>query len=547
MVFAVAQWGALMIAVTYLLELLDPVLVRGLEGDPNSEVSIPFVPGSVMRGLVAQLVGGATQSRDLAADERPLLFTGDVRFLNAYPADERGQRTLLAPLSWRRNKNVETSVFECYDEAAYAIDGATPPDDLETLGGFVSITEDITDDESLTVRWYKQRTQLSVHTMRDRTAGRALHGGIYQIEALEAGQRFAGAIVVPDGAIAERIRLLLHNKSFYIGGSATAGFGGVRIVEADINERWSEVDETPQDLTAGESIIVTALSDILLRDGNGVTHTDLTSAFGLPFMLVAAFKGAHPVGAFNRKWGLPTPQALALRAGSVFVLRTTAPVTASTLQQLITDGVGERRIDGFGRIVVNWQTSDLDKFTCRVGQVATAALQRGIDLNQAKPQVTALARQMATRRRQRQLDEALVQAILDQRLAIHRAPPNSQLARVRVVVRNALQNGTLQPVAALFQKDGKMAMKAKALGHFQSARITDERRNLSEWLLELANDPELVWHWMPGIPNAQTLGGVGPDANLAVQYAGRLIDGVLERAMKQRKRQERGENNARAS
>jgi CRISPR-associated protein Csx10 len=538
-----------MIAVTYLLELLDPVLVRGLDGDPNSEVSIPFIPGSVIRGLVAQSVSTATHSHDLAAQERPLLFAGDVRFLNAYPADERDQRTLPAPLSWRRNKNVATPVFECYDEAAFAIDGATLPDDLEALGGFVSVTDDSTDDEPLTVRWYKPRTQLSVHTMRSRTAGRALRGdgAIYQIEALEAGQRFAGAILSPDGTAAERIRLLLHGKSFSLGGSTTAGFGGAQIVNAAIHENWSEVAEPPCNLAAGTLIIVTALSDILLRSDNGVTHTDLTSAFGLPFTLVEAFKGVQAVGAFNRKWGLPTPQALALRAGSVFVLRTMAPVSVSVLKQLMADGIGERRIDGFGRIAVKWQTADLDRFSCRVGQVATAALQRGIDLNQEKPQVTALARQMATRRRQRQLDEALVESILDQRLAIHRAPPNSQLARVRLVVRNALQQGTLQPVVALFRKDSETAMKAKALGYFQSARITEERRALSDWLLELANNPELVWRWMPVAPSAKTLGRVAPDANLAVQYAGRLIDGVLESAMKQRRRQERGGSNAGAS
>ena len=540
-----------MISVTYLLELREPVLARTIDGDPNSGVSATFLPGSMIRGVVALLVGRTRTGRELAVDERALLFDDSVRYLNAYPADEQGRRTLPAPMSWRHEKNDPRTVFAGYDEAVLALDSEPAPDDLEEIGGYVGAAfRDDGDDGALpVVRTYRPRLQLALHTQRSRQAGRATRGdgSIFQIEALAAGQRFAGAILTHDRATAERIRTLLHEKTIFLGGSATAGYGRAVVEQVTIDENWAESDGQVTDLAAGAAIIVTTLSDTLLRDAAGVAHTDLPAALALPFATIFARKRTHPVGAFNRKWGLPTPQAQALQAGSVFVLRATAPVSAAALQQRIDAGIGERRSDGCGRFAVNWQDGDSSRFLCRSGVLAAALPGVGADLNQAAPAVADMARRMATRRRQQQLDAALVDAILDGQLAIHRPPPNSQLARVRVYVRSAMQSGSLRAVAALFDEGKPGAFQAKALGYFRAARITDDKQELGRWLGALAQEPEQVWRWMPPIAAATELGKVAPDANLAVQYAGRLIDGVLERAMKQRNRQGKGGNDEGAS
>lgn len=541
-----------MIAVTYRLELREPVLARIIDGDPNSGVSAPFIPGSMVRGAIATLMlAKPADGADLAAAQRPLLFDASVRYLNAYPAAGR-RRTLPAPLTWQRAKDDVRALYELHDEAIYWLNQEQPPDDLKAVGGFVEalavdeLSRDGSDDQPVMQR-YDVRRQIALHTLRSRKAGRATRddGAVYQIDALAPGQHFAGAILVDDAARATYLSELLRGRTLYLGGAATAGYGRVEVVDVAVDNDWQETPGQPADVAAGQVVIVTALSDLLLRNDAGIAHTDLAAALALPVKLRFAAKGVEAVGAFNRKWGLPTEQGLAVRAGSVFVLEATAAIAAGTLSALVAAGIGERTVDGLGRIAINWQDEATDVFVCRNGTIESDR-RLPVDLTASGSATVDLARRMATRRYMRTLDGALVEAILDQRLAIHRAPPNSQLARVRILVRRAMQQGDLAPITRLFAKGESQAFRDRARNYFEAARIANAQ-SLSAWVTQLAADPGTVWGWMPATGNVPTLGGIGPDERLAVQYAGRLIDGVLERAIKERNRNEQGGSHERAS
>jgi len=98
---------------TFQIHLLEPVLVTQLGGgDPNSAVGFNFMPGSVIRGaLIAKyLHGGKGNATD--DDFRRLFFDGGVRFLNAYPRSQSGERTLPAPLSWNVEKDTEEPIYD---------------------------------------------------------------------------------------------------------------------------------------------------------------------------------------------------------------------------------------------------------------------------------------------------------------------------------------------------------------------------------------------------------------------------------------------------
>ncbi|MCP4421493.1 MAG: hypothetical protein GY805_33195, partial [Chloroflexi bacterium] len=69
-----------------------------------------------------------------------------------------------------------------------------------------------------------------------------------------------------------------------------------------------------------------------------------------------AFRSTRPIGAFNRKWGLPLPQRMALQMGTVLVCKSPSDAQWQELATFVRDGVGESREDGYGRIGVNWQS-----------------------------------------------------------------------------------------------------------------------------------------------------------------------------------------------
>lgn len=511
-----------MIALTYQITSEEPLLVTALNGDPNSGVAFPFIPGSTLRGLVAGRCVKQRPNDDLDLWARELLFDGQTRYLHAYLADDQQRRCLPVPLSWRKEKlrHIESGSIE--DHACTLPD---PPSFKQPvpLQGFIHLSGE-------SVQIYHPERRIAVHTLRDRAAGRPTRerGAVYRYDALAAGQRFAGAVLCATLDAAQTLQTLLKPGRYRLGGAQTAGYGRVRLDEVTVDERWHEYEHAAHLRTVrkGEPFVVTVLSDTILRNENGATHTDLPAALGWPVRLVRAFKGATEIGGFNRKWGLPLPQYQALCAGSVFVLQATQEISADIIGKRIVSGVGERRDEGFGRLAVNWQREET------LTQVpATYQQEQSVKTGTLTDDELVFVRRTVTRRWQRDLDRALVKAIND--LTIYNAPQNSQLSRVRVLARSALSEGNLARLSALFGK-GPQALKGNSLQQFERARIQGER--LSDWIVQLAGHPEGVLAQLPlSQDDAKPLAQVKPQAGWEAQIAVRLIDGVLGKEMARRR------------
>ena len=106
---------------------------------------------------------------------------------------------------------------------------------------------------------------------------------------------------------------------------------------------------------------VTAASDLIMHDRfwryqsilkPEDLHAEVTS---LPTVnLEAHFARTREVWGWNALQRLPKEKALAISKGSVFVYRTNAPPKdiIGPLKELERGGVGERKIEGFGRVVI---------------------------------------------------------------------------------------------------------------------------------------------------------------------------------------------------
>ena len=58
--------------------------------------------------------------------------------------------------------------------------------------------------------------------------------------------------------------------------------------------------------------------------------------------------------------GVALALATAIAAGSVFVITATPALPEATLQQLESEGIGERRAEGFGQVTINWHALSED-------------------------------------------------------------------------------------------------------------------------------------------------------------------------------------------
>jgi len=345
--------------VPFTLTLRAPAVLTGLDGDPDSARSLEHIPGSVIRGAVARALGDPGTDPERLERFRELVLSGQVRYLDANPVSA-GRRALPVPLSWRREKHGDT----VHDLAAGDPEEGEPWETEPMVPLAVPfVTLGAADCREVPVA-----RSAAIHHQRSRRMGRPIEdeGALFVYESLDAGQVFRGLIAVEgrdQNDIGARIAAVQKatGDTLLLGRSRRAGYGGQAALEWGA-PRDRELDGraglVAADVSPGETFRLFAVSDVIARTPDTgaldpLAVEDLLRADG-PLAGRAEVVGRHwgfrAVGGFNRKWGLELPQALALRAGSVLLLRAQKPIPIGGLLALESAGGGERRTEGFGRI-----------------------------------------------------------------------------------------------------------------------------------------------------------------------------------------------------
>ncbi|MCB0044658.1 MAG: hypothetical protein KDD92_04450 [Caldilineaceae bacterium] len=555
-----------MIAITYKLILQEPLLATSLLGDPNSSVSFSYVPGSMIRGLIATRLL-AQGDVDLALDERDLLFNGNVRYLNAYPADAQGYRRLPVPISWHYDKRKANEDGYKIVDWAYMDEEERIEADMGEDGFLIpyqaysdSFVEARVYDRDPSI--YNPGRVIHVHHLRDRRIGRPTKdiGAVYQYDALAEGEALVGVILTENQELADRILALLPEQTVRLGGARTAGYGKAllaAVVQQPIS--WTEVPESDlSDVQPEETFVVTLLSDTILRDLQGRPSQDIAPALPpeIQAEVLQSYQKRIPVGGFNRKWGLPIPQEPALKAGSVFVLKANKRVNKAEFIKWINAGIGERRAEGFGRIAINWYGDD----SVLVKAEAHPYIWTESKSNALSAASRNLAQQMQERYQRQMLDRSLAAFLSKfsqkrERLPISKPPANSQLSRLRIFLRDAQRQDDLTRIynllsPTILDAEGKeirnpQALKSRSMEQFRKARLNVEgvpNERLDGWMRALIEDtlsenPQTIWNYLDSdkqiIGNNNLLLDVeAKPSDLSIDYTFRLIDGILEAAMR---------------
>lgn len=533
-------------AITYRITLLEPTLVTALEGDPNEGVAFDYLPGSALRGAIIGKylrVHRLTELDAADAEARRLFFDGTTRYLNGYPLDRLGVRTLPTPLSWQHEKGSETDIFDFAVEMPDADDkqwqGVSQP--------FCSLAEH-EDGGKRKVRLVRPDRHIAIHTARTRRFGRAMpanvidpsrgdvQGAVYRYDALAAGQTFEAVVICDNDADVGAILPLLEGEAT-LGGSRSGGYGRVSFHDAKVLDEWRETGQ-PFVADVEGQLIITLLSDALLRDENGhfvvdprVVTKAISQRLNVQLRLQRAFLRGKVIGGFNRKWGLPLPQAMAVQMGSVFVFDKPT-CDESKLHELEALGIGERRVDGFGRVAVNWHTeAELEVDTTPLSKrIQEVTIPPGSDSER-------LLRQMVERMQRRRLDELLVAKV--NKIEIVNPPSNAQLSRLRNIVHDELMKEAPNPQRVL---DFLSSIRKRSTARRQFERARVGGKTLIDWLEETLRSTEDEWKSLLGFrpTDARRVGGIGADLTDALrnEYLLRFIAAVLADAA--RKRREEG-------
>ncbi len=484
----------------YTITLRAPALLASFGDDPSSTRSLSFVPGSAIRGQVAQAIGDPSGQPDRQELFTHLILDGSVCCLNAYPR-AGGHRTLPMPVSFQVEKN-----------AAQSSDGTISVCDLAAFTGEIDDGGDIEWPEMalspISERFVSlgaaqplrlgPRRASRVHQQRDRSRGRAWkeqvpgqeisHGTIFTYEYLEPHQEFDGLVAVHAATDEECSALADHVKKYLrppvlLGRSRRSGYGG----DAEIqwhSPRDREVEGqgvVGSDLAAGTLFRLLTTSSYLGRN----QETGQLEPSYLSQETEAAFSGRvrvrysrwafEPVGGFNRKWRLEVPQALACTAGSVLVLEAKERIPLADLLTIEHAGFGERKAEGFGRIVF------LTKPTETPVLRKESRIEENISLSGPVPDLVCFVQS-------RILREELSGAIASEGARLARnaksLPYPSLLGRLRTALRGAPE-AALQTLQTWLNENSQNSLRRPALDQLERCRI-DAGKSLAAWIREIA-------------------------------------------------------------
>lgn len=543
-------------AITFSLHTQQPLLATSFQGDPNSDVSYSYIPGSMLRGAIIgrYMKQNSLSELDLASKEVKRLFfdANSTCYLNAYLESHEGKRALPVPRSWFKEKDAELTDESPVDVYDFSVDADNQLESPKFFGeGFWA-------KERGAIKFYKEKRRINIHNSRDRKKGRSTQiklnpqtnqfqgeGEIFRYEAIDSGQTFQGVILCSNDNDAKLlIDLLQISPDIWLGGSQSAGYGHTKISQRNSpNNNWNEVDISAESRTDKDFFTITLISDLILRDEFGQyavippftqhqIHAPLAKEIkrilGLDIDLKPhkCFANSVLIGGFNRKWGLPLPQVAALATGSVFVFDEFS-ITPEQIKQLESQGIGERRTEGFGRVAVNW-LSDV-KFKLNKAKKDAALNSPQLRTNAAH----SLAGQMAERLLHQKIEQALQRFI--GYTEIKGDISNSQLSRLQLVARQALSNGDCNLVLSLINN-----LPPNAKRQLEKAEVSNTSLNtkLDEWL----KNPN-SWSWVSNkdkltakVASAERSinDEFATENKLAEKYTLRLIMALAKKATKEK-------------
>ena len=363
-----------------LARLDEPLIIAKRASAGNQFRTQPAIPGKSLRGALAAQAAERFDLEDAATYDAfvDLFLRGSVDFPVLYPlhqVKEEGEEangTVLYPAAPVPRDGLACKVYPQHPvqwgtqekkQIQTCVECGNPVKDVR--GAFISLQKE--------PECFEPEKRSEMHIRVDPESGRVEEGQLFEYEALEAGQYFAGELTCTDEDTWELLQTLtgLEEKSsvpLRLGKATRRGYGKVTLwlqqpdeddepsiwVKRSLDER---VEEEEKELT------LTLLTDAIVTDDWGQFATGFEDEwmtrelkFKVAVMERRAFAATHLVDGFNTKLRLPRWRDVALAAGSTVQLRILEVPKEGLLDILARverEGIGLRRNAGYGRVVFN--------------------------------------------------------------------------------------------------------------------------------------------------------------------------------------------------
>lgn len=349
------------------IDTLEPVVISQKNNTTVLTNSADYISGSILRGMLAGMYirkfGGGDQVHEDAAFQR-LFLSSDVRFVDANPL-AGGQRSFALPFSLMKEKvngDVQDILFAKDSQKGY-----------KGLKGY-----GIVSDGNICMAHVGK--SVSLHMSRnlenERISGKSEEGHIFNYEAIDAGQSFAGEIIGSREALQEMSeKLFSENECFvYIGRSKYSQYGRCRLsasgvqdvdytgmIRAAIDEKGllalrADTPYLPEWQNVDAAVSLQELADKL---------SDICPGMSFAVQGASVVSKQVTIANFVQVWNLKRAEEPALAAGTVFQLACQSDdgtgwtdEAVEAVEQLLLGGLSRRSSEGFGQFRP-WQQQEL--------------------------------------------------------------------------------------------------------------------------------------------------------------------------------------------
>lgn len=337
----------------YKVKTLSPVLITGGEGDSRMTATKDYITGRVMLGVFASKYIGKSACMPDKAHEDTRFFKwflrGDIRFANAYLQIDN-KMLLPTPLSIHRDKSSDKIYNLLYKE----VDRPTNP-----AGGYCWLEND-------RIFFHLPEKRLYFHHFRkDRIKGHSDERGIFFYEAISEGQEFWGTIWGNKNDLKEFRDFYGGRIKARLGRSKKTQYGSIEIELLDIEELNPEID-----ISQGH-IILTFISPVILFNKFGFPEVsvDSLSAYLAQMLgldpkeieIEACCARVENIENYTSVWRMKNPADKAFSPGSTFRISFKTSLSdelKNRIKELAVLGIGERRNEGYGRVLINRPLSE---------------------------------------------------------------------------------------------------------------------------------------------------------------------------------------------
>lgn len=340
-----------------------------------------FIPGSTIRGLVVNKLA----AREVFPEIRKKLLSDQVRFLNAYLtvfADGEIRELLPAPKGFYEDKSIPGEGQR--KKLENIVTDGVVSEALKRAGIGTNVYFTFADAPEYSV---EKNTVGCIHYYTPGVmANTKIHlkeQDIFRSSSVDAGYRFTGYIAIDDAdmplevqssgdssTLAEIIRGVLQG-TVVVGNARTSGLGKCQVEYCTLTEKrpYEDYAWLPDDSLdggskdeafsgkAGKECYMFLLSDTVMRDRNGeycgLDLASLEEMFGVTDLQIASCStSVTEIRGFNRHYRGFVPSVTMYQKGSIFRLQYKGFLDRKHLEEVYRKGIGVRRNEGFGQILI---------------------------------------------------------------------------------------------------------------------------------------------------------------------------------------------------